>query len=107
LRGLLSTGPYMHDGSEKTLEQVVDFYDKGGNANEFLDVRMRDIPAEQAYLRGEKKPDVQLFGVDRRPIIPLKLNLTPDEKKDLVLFMRALQGDPIDPMVADPAMFPK
>src|SRR5262249_3504669 len=37
LRGLLSTAPYMHDGSEKTLEAVVEFYVRGGNANEFLD----------------------------------------------------------------------
>lgn len=99
LRGLLSTGPYMHDGSERTLEQVVDFYDKGGNANEFLDVKMRDIPAEQAYLRGDRKPGVAVF--NGKPIIPLKLNLTPQEKKDLVLFMRALQGEGVAAIVAD------
>jgi len=112
LRGLLSTAPYMHDGSEATLEKVIDFYDKGGNANEFLDIRMRDEPAERAYLaaraKGEayKGPPVQLFGADEKPIIPLKLNLTPQEKLDLVLFLKALQSDPVDPMVADPARRP-
>src|SRR5262249_52991539 len=100
LRGLLSTAPYMHDGSEKTLEAVVEFYVRGGNANEFLDVKMRDIPAEQAWLRGEKKPDI-FVTASKKPIAPLKLTLTPDEKKDLVLFLRALQGDPIDPIVAE------
>src|SRR5262249_43602583 len=33
LRHLLGTAPYMHDGSEKTLQEVVEFYDRGGNAN--------------------------------------------------------------------------
>ncbi|MBL8794779.1 MAG: cytochrome C peroxidase [Planctomycetia bacterium] len=104
LRGLLSTGPYMHDGSEATLEKVVDFYDKGGNANEFLDIRMRDEAAEKAYLlnKDSKGPAVQLFGKDQKPIIPLPLKLTDQEKKDLVLFMKALQSDPVDPIVADP-----
>lgn len=36
-RGLLWTAPYMHSGDEKTLEQVVDFYDRGGNVNPYLD----------------------------------------------------------------------
>ena len=40
----------MHDGGEDTLEKVVDFYDKGGNANEFLDPKMRDYDTEKAYL---------------------------------------------------------
>lgn len=112
LRGLLSTAPYMHDGSEDTLEKVVELYDRGGNVNEFLDVRMRDGEAERAYLLAKEKgepykgPEVRLFGKDQKPIVPLKLNLTPAEKKDLVLFMRALQGDPVDPVVADEKKLP-
>lgn len=31
LRNIELTGPYMHNGSLATLEQVVDFYDRGGN----------------------------------------------------------------------------
>jgi len=31
------TAPYMHDGSIGTLSEVVDFYDRGGNANPDLD----------------------------------------------------------------------
>ena len=30
LREIAHTAPYMHDGSLKTLDEVVDFYDKGG-----------------------------------------------------------------------------
>ncbi len=49
LRGLLGTAPYMRDGSEPTLESVINFYNKGGNANEFLDARMRDLDREKAF----------------------------------------------------------
>jgi cytochrome c peroxidase len=30
LRNLLYTAPYMHDGSLKSLEEVIEHYDKGG-----------------------------------------------------------------------------
>ncbi len=43
LRGLTKTGPYMHDGSVKTLEEVVAFYGRGGNANEGLDKRLQPL----------------------------------------------------------------
>ena len=112
LRGLVGTGPYMHIGSEKTLEEVVEFYDKGGNPNEFLSPKMRDEAAERAFemSRRNKTPyngqKPFLFGPDERPIVPLKLNLTRQEKADLVLFLRALEGDPVDALVADPKSTP-
>ncbi|VTR91369.1 cytochrome c peroxidase : Cytochrome c peroxidase OS=Singulisphaera acidiphila (strain ATCC BAA-1392 / DSM 18658 / VKM B-2454 / MOB10) GN=Sinac_5068 PE=4 SV=1: CCP_MauG [Gemmata massiliana] len=110
-RGLLWTSPYMHSGDEKTLEQVVDFYDRGGNVNAWLSEKMRDTAAESAYIkaRAEGKPvdpAVKTYGPTKKPIIPLKLNLTAQEKADLVLFLRALNGDPLDPIVADPEKFP-
>lgn len=63
LREVAITGPYMHDGSLATLEDVVEFYDNGGEPNPALD------------------PDMQ------------KLNLTEQEKQDLVEFMKALNGE--------------
>jgi cytochrome c peroxidase len=63
LREVEHTAPYMHDGSLKTLAEVVDFYDKGGNPNKNLDEKMK------------------------------KLSLTDVEKKDLVEFMKALSGE--------------
>jgi cytochrome c peroxidase len=63
LREIARTAPYMHDGSLKTLEEVVDFYDRGGIAN--------------------KNKDVKIF----------PLRLSPREKKDLVEFMKALSGE--------------
>jgi cytochrome c peroxidase len=63
LREIAKTAPYMHDGSLATLEAVVDYYDKGGIKNKNLDERL--------------KP----------------LNLTAQDKKDLVEFMKALSGE--------------
>ena len=63
LREIEHTAPYMHDGSLKTLEEVVDFYNKGGIPNKNLDANIK------------------------------KLNLSDAEKKDLVEFMKALSGE--------------
>jgi cytochrome c peroxidase len=43
LRGVKLTAPYMHDGSLKTLEDVVEFYNKGGGANPNLDPVVRPL----------------------------------------------------------------
>jgi cytochrome c peroxidase len=111
VRGLLQTAPYMHTGEDKTLEAVVDFYDRGGNVNAWLDEKMRDTAAEAAYVKARAAgkpvdPAVKTYGPTKKPIVPLKLNLTAQEKADLVLFMKALNGDPLDPLVGDPDKFP-
>jgi cytochrome c peroxidase len=43
LRNVARTAPYMHDGSLKTLKQVVDFYVGGGNSNDHLDPQIRPL----------------------------------------------------------------
>jgi cytochrome c peroxidase len=43
LRNVALTPPYMHDGSEPTLEAVMEFYNKGGNPNPWLDGGMRPL----------------------------------------------------------------
>lgn len=43
LRGVRLTAPYMHDGSLRTLDEVVAFYRRGGNANAHLDRRMKAL----------------------------------------------------------------
>ena len=63
VRNISQTGPYMHDGSLKTLEEVVEWYNKGGHPNPYLSDKMK------------------------------KLNLTAQEKEDLVSYMKALQGE--------------
>ncbi|NIO58056.1 MAG: cytochrome-c peroxidase, partial [Acidobacteria bacterium] len=36
LRNVALTAPYMHDGSEATLREVIEFYDRGGTPNPYL-----------------------------------------------------------------------
>jgi cytochrome c peroxidase len=43
LRGVALTAPYMHDGSLATLEEVVEFYNKGGHANPHLDPLVKPL----------------------------------------------------------------
>jgi cytochrome c peroxidase len=63
LRDVAKRSPYMHDGSLKTLEDVVAFYNQGGRANPWLSLAV--------------KP----------------LNLTAAEQGDLVAFLQALTGE--------------
>jgi cytochrome c peroxidase len=65
LRDIELTGPYMHNGSQKTLLDVVKFYSKGGAPNSHLDERMRP------------------------------LNLSDQEINDVVEFLRALTSDDV------------
>ncbi|MDA2923638.1 cytochrome-c peroxidase, partial [Acidobacteria bacterium AH-259-L09] len=62
LREIARTAPYMHDGSLPTLEEVIEFYNRGGNPNPYLDPELRP------------------------------LHLTAEEKKSLLAFLRALSG---------------
>ena len=56
LRQIASTAPYMHDGSLKTLEGVVDYYDRGGNVNTHLDHDLHPL-----RLREEEKRALVAF----------------------------------------------
>jgi cytochrome c peroxidase len=62
IRNVVFSAPYMHDGSLQSLEDVVEHYNKGGDRNPWLSSKMT----------------------------PLKL--TPQQKVDLVEFMRACTG---------------
>jgi cytochrome c peroxidase len=56
LREVARTAPYMHDGSIATLADVVDFYDRGGNRNPFIDSELRPLG-----LTAEEKQALQSF----------------------------------------------
>jgi cytochrome c peroxidase len=51
LREVARTAPYMHDGGIPTLQQVVDFYDRGGNPNPLLDLDIRPLGLSAADKR--------------------------------------------------------
>jgi cytochrome c peroxidase len=51
LRNVSRTAPYMHDGSLRTLEEVVSFYDSGGGKNPRLDAEIRVLRLDAAERR--------------------------------------------------------
>lgn len=65
LRNITQTGPYMHNGVFKTLEEVVTFYNEGGGEGNGIAVENQTLPSD-------------------------KLNLSLAEQKSLVAFMKTL-----------------
>lgn len=67
LRNIGASGPYFHDGSAKTLEDVVEFYDKGGTKNPNLSNEMKrlllSVPEKAdlvAFLKSLSCPDLKV-----------------------------------------------
>jgi len=50
LRNVTQTAPYMHDGSEKTLRDVVVFYNQGGRPNPWLSKEMHPLALSDAEI---------------------------------------------------------
>ncbi|MES2182209.1 MAG: cytochrome c peroxidase [Pseudomonadota bacterium] len=48
IRNVALTAPYMHDGSLRTLEEVVEFYNKGGEDNPFKDPLLQPLNLSEA-----------------------------------------------------------
>jgi plastocyanin len=70
LRDVALTAPYMHDGRYRTLEEVIDHYDRGGDTFNNLDPQM-----QQLGLSAEEKADLVAFlksltGSARQVVIP-------------------------------------
>ena len=57
LRNLTLTAPYMHDGSAKTLKEVMDFYIGAGNSNPNLDKEIHSL----GFLTGQERQDLLAF----------------------------------------------
>lgn len=74
------TAPYMHNGAFKSLEEVMEFYNKGGGQGLGLDVPNQTLPS---------KP----------------LNLTQEEIKDVIAFMRSLSDS--GPYIKKPKHLPE
>jgi cytochrome c peroxidase len=62
LRNIAERPPYLHDGSLPTLSAVVDYYDRGGDANP-----------------------------NKSPLI-MKIGLSPPEREDIVAFLKSLSA---------------
>ncbi|MCA9660006.1 MAG: di-heme enzyme [Myxococcales bacterium] len=86
LRNIAVSGPYMHDGSIETLEEVIDFYAAGGR-------EITDGPyAGDGRENPHKDPLVRGF------------TLTDDEKADLLAFLESFTDETFltDPALSDP-----
>ncbi len=57
LRNIAESGPYMHDGSLKTLKEVIDFYIGAGNSNEWRDKDLKELD----HLTGQERTDLEEF----------------------------------------------
>ena len=71
IRNAALTAPYMHNGVYDTLEEVMDFYNKGGGAGLGFDIPHQTLPFDN-------------------------LNLTDQEIKDLVAFIETLSDNAIE-----------
>ncbi len=69
LRNVALTAPYFHNGGQLTLEQVVEYYNRGGDFNTVAEVKNMD-------------PDIEILG------------LTLQDRQDLVDFLRNGLTDP-------------
>ena len=67
IRNAASTAPYMHNGIYNTLEQVMDFYNKGGGTGLGISINNQTLPFD-------------------------KLNLTHEESVDIIAFINSLSG---------------
>ena len=61
LRNIDLTAPYMHNGVYKTLEEVIDFYDKGGGSGLGIAPANQTLPANRLQLSGEEKRQLNCF----------------------------------------------
>ena len=75
LRNIAVTAPYMHDGSVATLEEVIDIYSHGG----------RKIETGPNVGDGIASP--------LKSSLIVKIDLTPQEKADLLAFLKTLTDE--------------
>ncbi|MEO3402910.1 cytochrome c peroxidase [Mucilaginibacter sp. CAU 1740] len=55
------TAPYMHNGVFQTLEEVIDFYDKGGGAGLGIRLPNQTLPSDQLHLTAKEKHELVAF----------------------------------------------
>jgi cytochrome c peroxidase len=78
LRNVQLTGPYMHDGRFKTLDEVLNHYSVGINKSQNLDPRLKAVDGK-----------------------PLRLNMTDLEKRAIIAFLQTLTDYE---MISDPKL---
>jgi cytochrome c peroxidase len=61
LRNISKTAPYMHNGVYQTLEQVLDFYNRGGGAGIGIKLDNQTLPREPLQLTAKEKKSIIAF----------------------------------------------
>ena len=61
VRNTAKTAPYMHNGVYKTLEEVIDFYNKGGGTGMGLKVPNQTLAADRLGLSAKEKKEIVAF----------------------------------------------
>jgi cytochrome c peroxidase len=61
VRNVALTAPYMHNGVYQTLEQVVDFYNKGGGKGFGIDLPHQTLPFDNLSLSAAEQRDLVAF----------------------------------------------
>ncbi len=100
LRNVGVTSPYMHDGSIKTLEEVIDHYAAGGRT--IADGPDAGVGSENPY-KGACDPQCQTFPCAFSEFLR-GFNITPGEKEDVVNFLESLTDEEFltNPRFSDP-----
>jgi cytochrome c peroxidase len=61
VRNTGKTGPYMHNGVYKTLDEVVNFYHKGGGVGLGIDLPFQSLPFDSLQLNDNEKISIVAF----------------------------------------------
>ena len=61
LRNIALTAPYMHNGSFESLEEVMEFYNRGGGAGMGLDIDHQTLSADPLQLTQKERNDIIAF----------------------------------------------
>ncbi|GAA4274783.1 cytochrome c peroxidase [Aquimarina gracilis] len=79
VRNASKTSPYMHNGVYNSLEEVMDFYNRGGGAGIGIEEKYQTLPAES-------------------------LHLSENEINDIIAFMKSLEDWPSEEYESDPKL---
>jgi len=91
LRNIAVTGPYMHDGRFRTLEEVVEFYNSGIQHHPQLSFMLRKNTNGGFFFLGEDPQDTYMNELTN--IQPLRMHMSETEKRALVAFMKTFTDE--------------
>jgi cytochrome c peroxidase len=79
------TGPYMHNGIYKTIDDVIDFYNKGGGQGMGINITHQTLPFDSLQLTKEEMKNIKLFIASLQDTVglvskPIRLPRFKDEK---------------------------